>query len=424
MEFKHLIAKEDYTRLEKLYNDVNTHNTALRAEITHLNDVLDGWKDVYCGLEKNYSQLQNDYTGLKKQFDANSEANSMLTSQLEEMLGIVHTQHKQIQLYEFTLKKQAETGKAQKEKISQYEAKIKQFEDKEKAKSESVRGKSFHPTVRFSEIGGLQSLIVELERFAYFAKQPEKYLELGMESHYSLLMHGPPGCGKTMIGEAIASELGYAFIKINIPEIVSKWLGETEQNLQKVFTQCREIYEKDHTRVVLFLDEADSLLRARGVDNSSAMDRVLNVWLQETEVLSRHYGTVIVAATNRFDDLDVAAIRRFKRTIHVPLPNEVALRDILEKQVRVIERKREDHCTKSGRTYVPLFETLDYSCLAHGLCAYDASGSDVGRVLEQVRENLLDSGEKVITTGMIGGVTKRYFESRVSTKQRRIGLHS
>ncbi len=422
MEFKQLVAKEDYTRLERLYTEISSHNTSLRTEITHLNDVLDGWRDVYNNLEKDHTTLQVDYQTLKTHYDANHQANSALSSQLEEMLSLVHTQHKQLKLYEFTLKKHNELHKQQKEKISGYEEKIKSFEEKEKTRAGAPQGKSHHPIVKFEEIGGLQGLVIELERFAYFAKHPEKYLELGMEPHYSLLMHGPPGCGKTMIGEAIASELGYAFIKINIPEIVSKWLGETEQNLQKVFTQCREIYEKDKLRVVLFLDEADSLLRARGRDSTPTMDRVLNVWLQETEVLSRYNGTVIVAATNRYDDLDPAALRRFKRTICVPLPNEMGLLDILEKQICSIEKKREIHALSANRKCTPLFVDIDYPSLAQQMHSFDSSGSDVNRILEQVRENLLVQGGVFINSRMVWEAGNSYFGDRGGVKKRKIGL--
>ena len=416
MELRHLISLDDYKRLEGLYNDIRSQNAQLRIDTEHLHDVLDGWRDVHTTLEKEYHNLQQGYQTLEKKCEGSSAASEILASQLEEMMGIISTQQHKLHIYETTLRKQSELTTQQKEKIKQYEDQLKNPPPRK-------TGKSYHPQVRFEEIGGLQHLITELEKFSNHASNPEQFQELGLNPHYSLLMHGPPGCGKTMIGEAIASELQYAFIKINIPEIVSKWLGETEQNLQKVFTECRQIYQQDKQRVVLFLDEADSLLKHRGQDSTQVMDRTLNIWLQETEVLSKEYGTLLVAATNRLEDLDPAAIRRFKKVINIPLPSKEALCDILEKQITGIEYKRHEHSLSTHKNLHTLFDHIDIVQIAQAMVKENCSGSDVNRILEQCREDLLEQGTiHIITTRDLLNTINHYFEERSPTKKRKIGL--
>jgi transitional endoplasmic reticulum ATPase len=229
-------------------------------------------------------------------------------------------------------------------------------------------------------------------------------------------MHGPPGTGKTMIAQAIANELDFNFIKFNITEVVSMWLGQTEKNVKAVFDKCRKLYEKTDKRVVLFVDEAEGLFKKRGTYiQSPAMERALDVWLQEVEQMYQHHGLIVVAATNRVEDFDKALMRRFKQIVQVPTPNKKALEEIFQKQLRRIENKREEFLEDNEIEYYPLFDELDIDKLASKCFNNELTGSDVEHVLENVRISIANSKNKEqykINTFQVIEHIKQYIESR------------
>ncbi len=178
------------------------------------------------------------------------------------------------------------------------------------------------PTVRWDEVGGLdevkQALIESVE---WPIKRPEMFAKFGIQPPNGILLYGPPGCGKTLLARAVATESEANFISIKGPEIFSKWVGESEKAI-------REIFRKGRTAApaVIFIDELDALVPRRGLGygDSGVTERVISQLLCELDGIEVLQNVVVIAATNRPDIVDPALLRpgRFDRLIYVPPPDE------------------------------------------------------------------------------------------------------
>jgi transitional endoplasmic reticulum ATPase len=159
-------------------------------------------------------------------------------------------------------------------------------------------------------------------------KAPEAFLRMGISPPKGILLYGPPGTGKTMLAKAIANESDANFISIKGPELLSKWVGESEKAVRKIFEKARQLSPS-----IIFFDEIDSLAPKRGASSDSGVtERVVNQLLTEIDGLEEMHDVIVIAATNRPDIIDSALLRpgRFDRIILVPVPDEAMREQILK----------------------------------------------------------------------------------------------
>jgi transitional endoplasmic reticulum ATPase len=155
---------------------------------------------------------------------------------------------------------------------------------------------------------------------------------MGIRPARGLLLHGPPGTGKTLLAKAIANECEANFISIKGPELRSKWFGESEERVRFVFDTARR-----HAPSVIFFDEVDSLMPARGkAADSGLTDSIVNQFLAEMDGVQNTEGVFVIGATNRPDLIDEALLRpgRFDYHIEVPLPDAAARKEIFRIHLR------------------------------------------------------------------------------------------
>ena len=175
----------------------------------------------------------------------------------------------------------------------------------------------------------------ELQELQRLIEDPDRAREFGIEPPRGALLHGPPGTGKTMIARVLAAQANTSFYPVKGSDIVSKWLGESEQNVANLFQRAR-----DHRPAIIFLDEIDAIApaRARGPAGNQAIDRIVNQLLVEIDGLQRHPGVFVLGATNRRDILDPAMLRggRLGRQIEIGLPTADDRRALLKLHSRRI----------------------------------------------------------------------------------------
>ncbi|GAA5899427.1 hypothetical protein JCM8208_001643 [Rhodotorula glutinis] len=177
------------------------------------------------------------------------------------------------------------------------------------------------PKVYFSDIGGQEHVKAKLrEAVEWPLLHPEAFKRLGVNPPRGVLLYGPPGCSKTLIAKALATEGGLNFIAVKGPEVFNKYVGESERAIREVFRKARAAAPS-----IVFLDEIDALAPARGSDESSGPtgDRVLMSLLTEMDGIEELNGVVVLAATNRPDVIDPALMRpgRLDRILYVSPPD-------------------------------------------------------------------------------------------------------
>ncbi len=185
------------------------------------------------------------------------------------------------------------------------------------------------PTVRWEEIGGLENVKQELkEAVEWPLKYPDAFKRLGVRPPRGILLYGAPGTGKTLLAKAVATESEANFISVKGPELLSKWVGESEKAVRKVFEKARQT-----APTIIFFDEIDSLAPRRGASSDAHVsERVVNQLLTEIDGLEELHDVVIIAATNRPDIVDPALLRpgRCDRIILVDVPSKEARIQILK----------------------------------------------------------------------------------------------
>lgn len=177
------------------------------------------------------------------------------------------------------------------------------------------------PQIKWNDIGGLDEVKQELrEAVEWPLKYPDRFTTLGIKPPQGILMYGPPGTGKTLLAKAVANESEANFILVKGPELLSKWVGESEKAVRKVFKRARQT-----SPTIIFFDEVDALAPRRGLGSSNQVtERVVNQLLTEIDGLIDLINVVVIAATNRPDILDPALLRpgRFDRIIMTPAPDK------------------------------------------------------------------------------------------------------
>lgn len=174
------------------------------------------------------------------------------------------------------------------------------------------------PDTTWEDIGALQDIREELEMAIVEPIQhPERYKQVGITAPTGVLLWGPPGCGKTLLAKAVANESKANFISVKGPELLNKYVGESERAVRQVFTRARS-----SVPCVIFFDELDALVPKRNDSQSEASTRVVNTLLTELDGLSAREGIYVIAATNRPDMIDDAMLRpgRLETMLFVGLP--------------------------------------------------------------------------------------------------------
>ncbi|MEM4183812.1 MAG: CDC48 family AAA ATPase, partial [Candidatus Caldarchaeum sp.] len=179
------------------------------------------------------------------------------------------------------------------------------------------------PNVKWEDIGGLEAVKQELrEAVEWPLKYPEVFKRLGIRPPRGILLYGPPGTGKTLLAKAVATESQANFISVKGPEVLSKWVGESEKAIREIFRKARET-----APCIIFFDELDSIAPRRGIHTDAGVtDRIVNQLLTEMDGMQSLKGVVVMGATNRPDILDPALLRpgRFDRVLYVPPPDKAA----------------------------------------------------------------------------------------------------
>lgn len=236
--------------------------------------------------------------------------------------------------------------------------------------------------VSWDDIGGLGSLKqMLLETVEWPRLHQDLFAKADARPAKGILLVGPPGCGKTLVAKAVANEASANFISIKGPEVLSKWVGESEKAVRELFKKARQA-----APCIVFLDEVDVLAPSRGAGSgdSNVSERVVGQLLTELDGVEELRGVVVLAATNRLDILDAALRRpgRFDVTIEIPVPDAEARKDIMAVHVR-------------GK---PLAGDVDVDAIA--LRAEGFSGADLG---ELVREATMQAIRESIETARAAG---------------------
>jgi transitional endoplasmic reticulum ATPase len=230
------------------------------------------------------------------------------------------------------------------------------------------------PNVKWTDIGGLEAVKQELmEAVEWPLKYPEVFKRLGIRPPRGILLYGPPGTGKTLLAKAVATESQANFISVKGPEVLSKWVGESEKAVREIFRKARET-----APCIVFFDELDSIAPRRGFHTDAGVtDRIVNQLLTEMDGIQSLKGVVVLGATNRPDILDPALLRpgRFDRVLYVPPPDKAARLAIFKIHTREM----------------PLDEDVDLDILASVTEGY--TGADIEAVVREAamlaaRENI------------------------------------
>ncbi|HSV42575.1 MAG TPA: AAA family ATPase, partial [Methanomassiliicoccales archaeon] len=205
------------------------------------------------------------------------------------------------------------------------------------------------PHIRWHDIGGLESVKQQLKEMVEMPLEtPESFKRMGIRPAKGILLYGPPGTGKTMLAKAVATESRANFISIKGPEIMSKWLGESEKAVRQAFKKAKQVAPS-----VVFLDEIDAIAPRRGSGSeSSVTERVVNQLLTSIDGMESLEGVTVIAATNRPDIVDPALLRpgRFDRLILIPQPDLEARLGILKVHTKNMPLEGVDLDYVAGKT--------------------------------------------------------------------------
>jgi len=197
------------------------------------------------------------------------------------------------------------------------------------------------PTVKWNDIGGLSEVKGRLqEAVEWPLKYPEVFKKIKVEGPKGILLFGPPGCGKTLLAKAVATESEANFIAVRGPELISKWVGESEKGIRKIFSKARQV-----APAIIFFDEIDSIAPKRGQESGvKVTERMVNQLLTEMDGVESLERVIVIAATNRPDILDEALLRpgRFDVIVEIPLPDKESRLDILKIHTKEMSLKDVD----------------------------------------------------------------------------------
>jgi transitional endoplasmic reticulum ATPase len=258
------------------------------------------------------------------------------------------------------------------------------------------------PSVRWREVGGLEQIKNELvQSVEWPLKKPEVFKRMGIKPPRGILLYGPPGCGKTLLARAVATESEANFISVKGPEIFSKWVGESEKAIREVFRKARTA-----APAIIFFDELDSIIprRGAGYSDSGATERVISQLLTEMDGIESLQNVVVIAATNRPDILDPAVMRpgRFDRLIDVPAPDAKALMQIFKIHTRdmplskdvVLQEIAEKARGYSGADVEALCREAAMNALRDSVDAKEVTRKDFDKAMETIKPSINEKMEE------------------------------
>ena len=262
------------------------------------------------------------------------------------------------------------------------------------------------PDVSWEQVGGLAEVKKELmEAVEWPMKYPGLYDKLGHKMPRGILLHGPSGTGKTLMAKAVATQSEANFISVRGPELLSKWVGESERGIREIFKRARQ-----SAPCVIFFDEIDSIAPIRGAGGETAVtERVVSQLLTELDGMENMHGVIVLAATNRADMIDPALLRpgRFDKIVSIPLPDKESRRMILKINCEDIPIADPDGPDK-----------IDYDKLAENTDGL--SGADVAAIANTavslvVHEHLDGAPDPKAVEEKVGNarVTMKHFEEAV-----------
>lgn len=223
------------------------------------------------------------------------------------------------------------------------------------------------PDVTWKNVGALSNIRMELHMcIVQPIKKPELYQKVGISAPAGVLMWGPPGCGKTLLAKAVANESRANFISVKGPELLNKYVGESERAVRQVFQRARA-----SVPCIIFFDELDALVPRRNSTLSESSSRVVNTLLTELDGLNDRKGIFVVGATNRPDMIDPAMLRpgRLDKTLYIELPTAEERLDILKTLV-------------SANT-TPLGPNVDLHAIANDSRCRNFSGADLSLLVRE-----------------------------------------
>jgi AAA family ATPase, CDC48 subfamily len=245
------------------------------------------------------------------------------------------------------------------------------------------------PEVHWEDIGGLDSLKQELREVVEWPlKYPNSFKRIGVQPPKGVLLFGPPGTGKTLLAKAVATESGANFIAVRGPEVLSKWVGESEKAIREIFKKARQ-----YAPAVVFFDEIDAIAALRGVDEGTRVgERIVSQLLTEIDGITDLQNVVVIAATNRPEMVDPALIRpgRLEKLVYVPPPDDKGRLEILQIHTRT----------------VPLGDDVDLIDIAKRTNGY--TGADLAAL---VREAAMGALREDLQNGI---VKKKHFDIALS----------
>jgi transitional endoplasmic reticulum ATPase len=269
-----------------------------------------------------------------------------------------------------------------------------------------------NPDVSWDEVGGLENVKRELqEAVEWPMKYPTLYSKLGHRMPRGILLHGPSGTGKTLLAKAVATESEANFISVRGPELLSKWVGESERGIREIFRRARQA-----SPCVIFFDEIDSIAPVRGVGGETAVtERVVSQLLTELDGIESLHGVVVLAATNRADMIDTALLRpgRFDKIILVPMPDKAGRKKILEISTKEIPIDKEPK-SEAGKNpdYVDLEKLSDSTDGLSGADVASIANTAVSLVIHEFLDKYPDQKEAEKKASE-AKVTMRHFEEAV-----------
>ncbi|AMM53891.1 CDC48 family AAA ATPase [Pyrococcus kukulkanii] len=254
------------------------------------------------------------------------------------------------------------------------------------------------PNVHWDDIGGLEEVKQQLrEAVEWPLKYPKAFKKLGITPPKGILLYGPPGTGKTLLAKAIATESQANFIAIRGPEVLSKWVGESEKRIREIFRKARQAAPS-----IIFIDEIDAIAPARGTsEGEKVTDRLINQLLTEMDGIQENSGVVVIAATNRPDILDPALLRpgRFDRLILVPAPDEKARLEIFKVHTR----------------NMPLAKDVDLRELARRTEGY--TGADIAALVREAALNALKRAVSSLPREIVEEESEEFLNNLVVTRR-------
>jgi len=188
------------------------------------------------------------------------------------------------------------------------------------------------PSTKWEDIGGLDKVKEQIrEVIEWPLKDPESFKKFGIKPAKGILLYGPPGTGKTLLAKAVANEADANFIAVKGPELISKWVGESEKHIRDIFKKARQV-----APAIIFFDEFDSISKVRGSMLTDATERMVNQLLNEIDGVEELEGVAIIAATNRPELIDPALLRpgRIDYKIEIPMPDKVSRLEIFKVHTR------------------------------------------------------------------------------------------